>query len=37
MFLFIDPPAPGTHILQVSATNPFFGTTTGTFTLIVKR
>jgi hypothetical protein len=35
--LFIDPPSPGAHTLRVSSTNPFFGTTTGTLTLIVKK
>ena len=37
LFRHVDPPAPGTHTLQVDSANPFFGATTGSFTLIVKK
>jgi hypothetical protein len=35
LLVFLEPFSPGTHTLQVGSTNPFLGTTTGTFTLTV--
>lgn len=37
LFVFIDPPSPGTHTLQVSVSNQFFGATVGTITLKVRK